>query len=273
MNKLLLLVSILFVQIVVEGQTISGKLTDENQNCVPYVNIGIVGLNRGTISAGNGRYSIDISGIENNKILRFSCVGFEPVEFNISELRSKETLDMTLKKNTVKLQEVVVLPGDLDPVYIGSEKRGRMAWIWSEARNGAEIGTLFRNDKAIVLDKFYFHIRKNYCDSILYRIRIYDGQNEYPDRIINTKDIRFISRLKRGWDMVSLSNYNITVDGDFILTLETLESWTSGNYRTTHLSVGKAKGALSYSRASSMAPWQEFGNPMSFRIEIKEYRK
>lgn len=271
MRRIFLFILILLVQISASGQIISGKLTDKNQKSLPYVNIGVVGLNKGTISSFNGMYRINISGVDNDKILRFSSVGFESVEFKIGELKSKqiESLNVTLKKRIFEIEEVVVKPDNEKPLFIGSKKAGKMAWVWSEAINGAEIGTLFRNDKTIFLDKFHFHIRKNYCDSILYRIKIYDAENEYPTEIINTKDIKFVSKTKKGWDTIDISVYNITIDTDFIITLETLESWTSGNYRTTHLSVGNAKGALSYSRASSMAPWQEFGNQMSFKIEIR----
>lgn len=275
MTRILFLILVLFGQVAANAQSISGKLFDENQNPLPYVNIGFVGLNKGSISSSNGTYHIDISGVDSEKTLRFTSVGFESVEFKVKELKTKQTehLNITLKKRIFNIQEVVVKPNNDKPIYIGKKRAGKMAWVWSEAINGAEIGTLFRNDKPIFLDKFYFHVRKNYCDSILYRIRIYNGENEYPIETINTKDIRFVSKIKKGWDSVDLSGYNITIDSNFIITLETLESWASGQYRTTHLSAGNAKGSLSYSRASSMAHWTEFGNHMSFKIEIKEYYK
>lgn len=274
MKKTLLFVILIIVPIFINAQSVSGKITDENHNPLPYVNIGIVGLNKGTISSSNGMYKIDISGVDNEKIVRFSYVGFISIDIKVGELKAikNEILNLTMKEKNIQLQEVVVNPTNERPIYLGSKKAGKMAWIWSEAINGAEIGTLFRNDKSIFLEKFYFHIRKNYCDSILYRIKIYSGENEYPQEIINTKDIKFISKTKKGWDSVDLSDYNITINNDFIVTLETLESWTSSEYKTTHLSVGKAKG-LSYSRASSMAPWTEFGNQMSFKIEIEEIKK
>jgi hypothetical protein len=55
-----------------------------------------------------------------------------------------------------------------------------MVWAWSEAINGAEIVTLFTNNKTISLENF--HIRKNICDSILYRIKIYSCEDGYYSR-------------------------------------------------------------------------------------------
>lgn len=275
MKKILIFIVVLLGQLSVKGQIIAGIVTDADKNPLPYVNIGVVGLSKGTISSRDGKYSIDISGIDNEKIIRFSMVGFESVEFSIGKIKLQRSspVNITLKKRMFHLPEVVVKPDNEKPVFIGAKKAGNMSWVWSKAINGAEIGTLFRNDKTILLDKFYFHVRRNFCDSILYRIKIYAGSDEYPNEIINTKDIRFVSKAKKGWESISIAAYEVTIDTDFIITLETLESWTSGNYQTTHLSVGQAKGGLSYSRSSSMAPWEEFGNQMSFKIEIKESNK
>lgn len=270
-EKLLTILLLILVQVSVNSQIISGKIMDENKNVLPYGNIGIVGLNKGTISSDKGLYSIDISNINKEKTLRFSFVGFRSVDFRIGDLISDKVsiLNITMDKETFQLDEIVIKSNNEEPIYIGAKKRGRMSWVWSESTKGAEIGALFKIKKSTLLKKIYFHVKKNYCDSINYRLRIYDGTEEFPVKIINTKDIRFISKIKKGWESIDISNYDIKIDTDFIITLETLESWTSGKYRTTHLSVSRKQGN-SYSRTSSMAQWTEFGNEMSFKIEIRE---
>ena len=205
MKEILLVILIdLLAAVSVNGQIISGTVTDENQNALPYVNIGIVGLNRGTISSSDGKYHVDISEIDSEKILRFSHVGFETIDFKIHDLVVNEiiALNIVMKAKVILLQEVMVKAKTIEPIYIGSKKAGRMSWIWDKAINGFEIGTLFRNDKPIALEKFYFHIKRNYCDSIYYRLKIYDGQKEFPNKIIYTKDIKFISKLKKGWESI-----------------------------------------------------------------------
>lgn len=274
MKKIILCFLLLLEQVTVFGQIISGKVTDENQKPLPYVNIGIIGLDRGTISSTNGEFQIDISNLDNEQLLSFSIVGFESYEFKIGALNAltPKFLNVVLREMTYLLQQVVIKPDNEKPIYIGSQKAGRMAWVGSEAKNGAEIGTLFRNNRQIQLKKFDFHVRNNHCDSIYYRIKIYDGENEIPRELINTEEIRFLSKVKKGWDSVDLSGLNIKVDRDFIITLETLEAWTNKENCASHLSIGKAsKGTLSFSRASSMAPWIEFGDSMAFRVEAFEY--
>lgn len=270
-EKILTVLLLLLLHFSVKSQIISGKVMDENKNALPYTNIGIVGLDKGTISSNKGLFSIDISNINKGKILRFSFVGFKSVDFTIGDLISDKVsrLNIIMNKETFQLDEIIIKSNNEEPIYIGAKKRGRMSWIWSESTKGAEIGTLFKINKPTLLKKIYFYINKSYCDSIHYRLRIYDGTEEFPVKIINTKDIRFISKTKKGWESIDISNYDIKIDTDFIITLETLESWTSGKYRTTHLSVSRKQGN-SYSKTSSMAQWTEFGNEMSFKIEIRE---
>jgi hypothetical protein len=272
MKTLILVCLILIVQLAANGQTISGIITDENRKPLPYTNIGIVGLNRGTISSNNGIYKIDISGIETDKILRISSVGYESVDYKIGDLIAHQStmLNVELKMKVFQLPEIVVNSKKVEPVFLGSKKKGKFEWQWSEAIQGAEIGTLLKTNYPVVLKRFNFFVKKNSCDSIYYRIRIYDGSNEFPTEFINSTDIRFMSRLKRGWESVDLTDFNIKVNGDFIITLETLDSWTKKTKRMTYLSVRKEYGP-SYSRSSSMAAWTEFANQMSFRIEAKRY--
>lgn len=250
------------------SQTITGEIKDENANPIPYVNIGIVDQDRGTISTQTGHYEIDISGVEDEEFLRFSMIGFENAEFNIGELKSlnSTSLNITLKEKPIELKEIEVKATKGTPLVFGVKKPGNFSWIWSDAIKGDEIGMLFRVENPFYLDKFSFHIKRNHCDSIYYRVKIYDGENELPVKIINQEDVRFLSNLKKGWETVDMSAYNILIESDFIITLETLDSWCSDGYTPSRLSIGSNFG-LTYSRPSSMAPWLELANEMSFRIE------
>lgn len=270
-NELLLFLILIFGQITAECQIISGQVVDESQNPLPYVNIGVIGYNRGTISTMDGKYKVDISGIDGSELLQFSSVGFKNVDFKIGDLinNDKNILNIVMKKKVYTLPEVVILPDNDKTYFIGSRRRGRFAWTYSDAINGAEIGTLFNNKDTIYLRNFYFHIRNTYCDSIHYRINIYNVKNEMPDTIINPKDIFFTSKKKRGWERINISEYGIIVNDDFIITLETIIGWCKEDYKKIHLSVRRE--GLSYYKKSSMAPWNILGNNMSFRVEFSKY--
>lgn len=254
------------------AQSVTGLILDEDKNPLPYVNIGIIGMNRGTISTLTGRYQLDISNIPNDNIIRFSSVGFENIDLKIGELKSQQkfTVNIELKKRVFNIDEIVVRPEHIEPMFLGSKKKGIYTCVWNEAKKGAEIGTLFYIDKPIFLDEFMFYIKVNNCDSIYYRLRIYDGKDKHPENILNKKDIWFISKVRKGWESIDIAQYKIRLESDFIVTLETLNCWTSGDDPITQLSVRNVD-ARSFSRKSSMDKWTHFGDQMSFRMKIREY--
>ncbi|WPR77902.1 carboxypeptidase-like regulatory domain-containing protein [Algoriphagus sp. NG3] len=263
-----LLVFVMLLHQTAFAQVISGKIKDENNHILPYVNIGIINEDKGTISSKTGQFTIDITELDDEVIVRYSLIGFENMELTLKELKSldKPELTIILKSIPIDLDQIDVSGSKGSPVRLGSQKAGKFSWIWSNAIKGDEIGMLFRVENPFYLDKFSFHIKRNTCDSIYYRIRIYDGKEELPVKTINQEDIRFMSKLKKGWETIDISRYNILIESDFIITMETLDSSCSEIYNPSRISMSDEVG-LSYSRPSSMAEWLELGNQMSFRIE------
>ncbi|GAA4446637.1 TonB-dependent receptor [Ravibacter arvi] len=83
---------------------ISGKVTDENGESLPGVNILIKGTQQGTTTDADGNFRIDVQNEGN--ILVFSFVGYITQEV-LAEGRS--TLNITLETDNKALQEVVVV--------------------------------------------------------------------------------------------------------------------------------------------------------------------
>ena len=100
-----IVVLILSVILMSAGQnyTVTGKVTDESGSPLPGVTIVVKNTNRGVIADMNGKYSINITDIDN--ILVFSYIGYESREIKIS---GRLIIDVVLKASNVKLEEVVV---------------------------------------------------------------------------------------------------------------------------------------------------------------------
>ncbi len=85
-------------------QTISGKVTDENDEPLPGVNILEKGTNNGTISDVEGNYRLTVS--DATDTLLFSSVGYETLEIAIS---GRTTVDVQLVPSLESLEEIVVV--------------------------------------------------------------------------------------------------------------------------------------------------------------------
>ena len=270
--KLIIVISILN-QSIIYGQIVSGLVTDEQDNPLPFVNIGVIDNNKGTISSIGGEFQLNITDIGDSQVLRISSVGYESADFKIGVLRQQfdqeDILKISLKKKVYQIDEVMVETEKRKIFFIGSKKPGNTTWAWYNLLNGAEIGSLISNSDKIYLRDFYFHIGETNCDSILYRLKIYTISNEMPDSIVNNEEIFFMSEKQKGWECISLTDKRILISDDFIIALETINGWNKGGDKTIYLSKIQNKG-LSYKRQSSMATWLKFTGEMSYKLEVSK---
>ncbi len=106
MRKLtVLLVLLLFIgiQAAFAQRTVTGKVTAVNDAPLPGVTVVIKGTTSGTSTDGNGEYSISVP--NNQTVLQFSFIGFQPKEITVG---SQSTINVVLEESTEELDEVVI---------------------------------------------------------------------------------------------------------------------------------------------------------------------
>ncbi|MEI2738154.1 MAG: von Willebrand factor type A domain-containing protein [Chitinophagaceae bacterium] len=107
MKRILILIAPLILIMLafrpVKSHTITGTITDEKGSPVPSASISMKGTTQGTMSDAKGVYRISVS--KSTGILVFSALGYTAVEENIN---GRSTINVTMKGETIKSQEVVV---------------------------------------------------------------------------------------------------------------------------------------------------------------------
>ncbi|MBC7913458.1 MAG: TonB-dependent receptor plug domain-containing protein, partial [Pyrinomonadaceae bacterium] len=100
------LILYLFCSSFVNGQElrVSGKVTQEDGQTLPGVNVKIKGSGAGTQTNANGAYSLTVPSPQS--ILVFSYLGFAPQEISAD---GRSTVNIVLKEDLTSLQEVVVI--------------------------------------------------------------------------------------------------------------------------------------------------------------------
>jgi TonB-linked SusC/RagA family outer membrane protein len=88
---------------IIKDIVVQGKVTDENGQNLPGVNIKIKGSNVGVISGNDGSYTIKVPNI--NSVLVFSFLGFDSKEVVVG---TKTSINVVLIEQEKKLSEVVV---------------------------------------------------------------------------------------------------------------------------------------------------------------------
>ena len=109
MHKRLLLPLFLLLSFLGFGQTISGLITDEQNNSLPAVNISVLGKSIGAISNNDGTYNLNIPA-NRSVVIGYSFVGFQLEKIRIPMLKKGQTytLNIQLKSASTLLGDVIV---------------------------------------------------------------------------------------------------------------------------------------------------------------------
>tara|TARA_R110002012_G_scaffold263456_2_gene446503 strand:- start:168274 stop:171477 length:3204 start_codon:yes stop_codon:yes gene_type:complete len=103
MNYLFTVVAMCYSAMAFSQQTISGTVTDSENNPLSYVNVALKGSNKGSITNENGNFEMTIP--NDGSTLIFSAIGFQTQEVI---LKNTQTLRIVLVESSEQLGEVVI---------------------------------------------------------------------------------------------------------------------------------------------------------------------
>jgi len=231
------------------GQEIfSGTIIDgESDEVLPYVNVGVVGKNVGTVTDINGVFNLKINAEYDADTLMMSMIGYEDLVFVVTDFKRKISDDSTFKltSKTTDLQEIVVESSQLKSKILGNKtKTKRIIGGFSSNELGNEVGIIIKIKKSpTYIDKFI--------------------KNKMPHKSILKENIFVESQIKEGVLTLDLSEYNIVVEDDFMVSLEWIENLGEDGLRFSMAFFGSP---VIY-RHTSQASWKKM-KPFSIGFSV-----
>ena len=110
----IIFLSLFFANFSANGQQVSGKVTNQNNEAVPFLTVYKEGTTIGTTTNENGVYFLNLT--KGKHWLVFRSLGYETQTKEIT-ISNSLTLDVQMKEQTVLLQEIQVNSKDKDPAY------------------------------------------------------------------------------------------------------------------------------------------------------------
>lgn len=106
MKKACMLLSILLIatSLIAQNLSVSGKVTDSSGGTIPGVSVVVKGTTNGTITDGNGKYTL--TNLDGKAILQFSFVGMKLKEAVVG---GKTVINMLMEEETIGIEEVVAI--------------------------------------------------------------------------------------------------------------------------------------------------------------------
>ncbi len=107
---------LLFISLSVFSQTftISGKITDEHNNAIPFASVYIKNTTKGTSANSEGEYGLQLK--PGTYDVQYKAVGYQQQSRKI-ELRGNQVININLTTETYQLSDVIVKSGGEDPAY------------------------------------------------------------------------------------------------------------------------------------------------------------
>jgi hypothetical protein len=250
-----------FLSLASLGQAQSTSFTIQNQVIdvksgigLAFVNIGIPGKNKGTVSDEDGRVSLSFDEGFANDTLQFSCIGFESVRITLRDLRSMD-LPILMEKKVVKLEEIVVLPKDYKEKFFGHFTHSNFVQAgFSENVLGKECGVLMRTKKPTLLEQVQINFANCSYDSVYFRLNVYQqGDHEEFVNILEQPIVLAYSKQELAETLlIDLLPYQITVNGSFMLSVEYIKDLGIGS-----LNFKASMGKRTYVRGTSQGAWEK----------------
>jgi len=249
------------------AQRYEARLLDKTSNQpVEYANIGITETETGTNSDSAGYFSLVIDEAARQKTLEISMIGYEtshmPVSDFIDRAKGNQPI-LYLQKNAQNLNEVVVRPMKLKFAELGTNLNCRdnkgsnvpFPFLFEKKKNKGvkdtltEIGTLMKvKGKKTFIDSVQINV--GYCtyENILYRLNIYEEiKGDFTNILKEPIYIRLTKAEVGNLIKVNLSDKNLVVNNDFIVSIEKVKDLGAGEMSI----CGKLFGPAMYTRVAT----------------------
>jgi len=255
------------------GQTeLIGQVIDAlTEEPIPYVNIGLVDENIGTVSDEQGYFQLEIDPLQYSQSnLRFSMIGFESKTYVLQEYLQKELLIIPLTEESTELEEVVVSTKrtQFETKILGNKTTTKFIYAaFTTNKLGNEMGFVVRQRKRpMILKKFNISLVENDYGLIRFRLNFYSVENGLPTSTLLKENIIIETDATSGIVSKDLAPYEIVIDEDFFVSIEWIEDLGPGKLYFS----GGFFGSPLIAREVSQGTWSKVGSgSVGMNVEVR----
>ena len=255
------------------GQTeLIGQVIDAlTEEPIPYVNIGLVDENIGTVSDEQGYFQLEIDPLQYSQSnLRFSMIGFESKTYVLQEYLQKELLIIPLTEESTELEEVIVYTKrtQFETKILGNKTTSKFIYAaFTSNKLGNEMGFVVRQRKRpMILKKFNISLVENDYGLIRFRLNFYSVENGLPTSTLLKENIIIETDATSGIVSKDLAPYEIVIDEDFFVSIEWIEDLGPGKLYFS----GGFFGSPLIAREVSQGTWSKVGSgSVGMNVEVR----
>ncbi|MDA0794501.1 MAG: carboxypeptidase-like regulatory domain-containing protein [Bacteroidetes bacterium] len=271
-KPLLYLLLVFFYTLPNLGQTnIVGQVVDAaTQEPLPYVNIGLVNQNQGTVSDEEGFFEFEINpSLHQQALLRFSMIGFKTKTYMVENFLNEHLFTVPLEEETTALDEIVLTTKrtEFQTKILGNKTTSKLLYAaFSTNRLGNEMGfVVSKRKRPMILKKFTISIVENDYGKIRFRLNFYSVEDGMPTTTLLKENIIIETKVSSGIVTKDLTPYDLVIDEDFFVSIEWIEDLGPGKLFFS----GGFFGSPLIAREVSQGSWSKIGSAnVGMNVEI-----
>ena len=249
-----------------------GQVIDaDTEEPLPYVNIGLVNQNIGTVTDEAGYFELEVPGNGYaDATLRFSMIGYENQDFTLQEYQDQKIFTIPLKEKATALEEVVLTTkkNKYQTKILGNKTTSQLIYAaFTTNKLGNEMGFLVRGRKnPMILKKFNVSLVENDYGPIRFRLNFYDLKDGLPNETLLNENIIVETDIQSGIVSKDLTPYEIVIDQDFFVAIEWIEDLGPGKLFFS----GGFFGSPLIAREVSQGTWSKVGSAsVGMNVEVR----
>lgn len=251
-----LLVCALFAALPIQAQTLAGRIVGEDARPIPYANIGLKNRPVGTVSGRDGSFSLRIPDLGGRDTLRVSCIGYAMQELPAAG-HGAQQLEIRLQEQPHTPPEPVITHTPRKRYTFGrSIGSNRFSAAFRAGQQGGEMGVKCKLGN---LRGELQRARLNLAgckgvDTLHMRLNVYAMRGDRIRKNLLAEPVYFSVPASEAdkTATIDLRPYNITVQGDFLISVENLTPLPAG----AKYWVRARLLSRTYTRYTSQAPWK-----------------
>lgn len=231
--RILIILAILMIHNVILAQEFHGRVFSlETKLPVPYVNIGIISKNAGTVSDEAGWFSFKAGLISGGDSIRFSMIGFDSRTLSAGQFIKDSIRETFLVPRSYDLKEAEVVYLRSKEIMIGcpvAPNNSTSGFAYNDL--GSEMGILVLvKHKAQVMD-IHLDVAECTFDSVVYRLNIYSLTQQEKMQNILSEPIYLTFNKKQAGEAIGfdLRRYSLVLQGTYLITLELFRDLGEGS--------------------------------------------
>ena len=265
-----LLILFFLIEFCFSQNTIVGQVLDSQSNKgLPYVNIGLVNKNIGTVTDDGGYFELELNQIQDAQ-LRFSMLGFETQNFNLNQFIKEQVLTIRLKEKNTVLEEIIITKKRkrYQTKVLGNKTTSQLIYAaFTTNRLGNEMGFIVRGRKTpMILKRFNISLVENDYGSIRFRLNFYNLKDGLPNENLLKQNIIIETDIRSGIVSEDLTPFQIVINQDFFVAIEWIEDLGPGKLFFS----GGFFGSPLIAREVSQGSWSKVGSAsVGMNVEVR----